>query len=219
MQPWNWQNPIGAKPMARAELDALSKPQSAGQQEVVTHVLWDVQSIASGAAGPFNFFSTLQVDPTLGNMPLAGQLADPMYFIPQWMYVDYLVLPNVAATAASLHPVDDVAELQVNQRASFQISNGPKNYPVQGNYPLRACGPIGGLIPYVTLEGAAAGGAGMAYVNGGIPGSQGFFIGGSWALGPSQKFNVKVTVAAAPTLSATIKVMISFTGTLYQAVA
>lgn len=210
-----WQRSTGGPVMSRAQLEKMANPQSAGENEVIPHILYDTQSIANGAGGPFTYFQALQADKTLGNVPGPGQLPDPYYMIVEYVAADLLIEP-AAGDSAAFTPWSDASELLIAQRATFQVTINDKTY---GPYPLVACHALGGVNAFGVLEGAtAAPGAGVFNVNNGAPGSGGFFVGGAWTIGPKVGYSLQVNLAAAPTLSATTRLRMSLVGTLYRAV-
>lgn len=212
---YNWQGAVGGPVMSRAQLEELANPRSANQNEVFPHILYDTQSIANAAGGPFTFFQALQVDKTLGNVPGPGQLPDPYYFVIQYVACDLLIIP-AAGTSAAFTPWSDMGEILINQRATFQMTINDKQY---GPYPLVSCHGLGGVNPYGVLEGATADpGKGIFSAVNGAPGSGGYFVGGGWTIGPKVGYSLTVNLAAAPTLANTVRTRMSLVGTLYRAV-
>lgn len=211
---WNWQNAPGGPVLTRSQLEKMATPGSGADNEVIPHILFDTQSIANAAAGPFVFFNSVQTDPTLSNSQAQGQLPDPYFFIVQYVAADLLIIP-ATGTKSAFTPWSDAAEILVNQRATFEAKISDKLY---GPYPLVACHGLGGVNAFGVIEGATADpGAGVFNVNNGAPGSGGFYVGGAWTIGPKSAFNVTIRLAGAPTLGVTTRVRMSLVGTLYRA--
>ena len=202
--------------LTRGELDDLANPQSANQPEVVPWSLYDTQTIASAAAGPFTFFTALNTDKTLCNMEGPGQLPDPQYFIVQYVAADLLQVPT--ATALANEPNEalaNVEKLLKTARATFTFNMSNKRY---GPFPLTMCHATGGATFSGYGYGTAANGTSSGVVNNGVPGSGGFPFSGALVIPPKIGFDVTVNLAAAQTLSASVLLRMSLVGALYRRV-
>lgn len=202
--------------LSKGQLDLLANPQSANQPEVVPWALYDTQSVANAAAGPFTYFTALNVDKTLSNMEGPGQLPDPQYFVVHYLACDILQIPT--ATALANEPNQALANVEnllktCRATATFNMSN--KRY---GPFPLTMCHATGGATGSGYGYGTAANGTSTFVVNNGNPGSGGFPFCGALIIPPKIGFDVTLNLGAAATLSATVNVRLTLVGALYRRV-
>lgn len=202
--------------LTKGQLDLLSNPSSANQPEVVPWALYDTQTIANAAAGPFTFFTALNTDKTLCNMEGPGQLTDPQYFVVHYVAADLLQIPT--ATALANEPNQGAANIEnilKTVRATFTFNMSNKRY---GPFPLTMCHSTGGTTGFGYGYGTAANGTSAAVVNNGNPGSGGFPFCGSLIIPPKVGFDITVGLSAAATLSASLNLRITMVGALYRRV-
>jgi hypothetical protein len=203
--------------LTRDELDLLANPQQANQPEVVPWQLFDTQSIATAAAGPFTYFTALNVDKTLCNMEGPGQLPDPQYFIVQYVAADILQIPTATALAGEPNAaLANVENLLKTCRASFTFNMSNKRY---GPFSLTMCHATGGSAFSGYGYGTAANGTSAGAVNNGNMGSGGFPFCGALVIPPKTGFDVTINLGAAATLvGGPINVRVSLVGQLYRRV-
>ncbi len=203
-------------PASKQDLENIVNPQQANQPEVIPWQLYDTQDIANAAAGPFVFFTNQNNDKTLCNMQGPGQLPDPQYFQVFYLAADFLQIPT--ATALANEPNQALANVEnilKTCRASFTVNLADKIY---GPFSLTMAHSTGGATFAGYGYGTAANGTSSGVVNNGIPGSGGFPFSGALVIPPKQGFNVTVTIGAAATVSATVKLRLSLVGNLYRRV-
>lgn len=203
-------------PLTRDDLDLLANPQQANQPEVVPWALYDTAAVANAAAGPFTFFTALNVDKTLCNMEGPGQLPDPQYFVVHYLAADFLQIPQVTAAATPNTALANVENLLKTCRATFEFNMSNKKY---GPFPLTMCHATGGTTGFGYSEGAVAAGTSEAAVNNGVPGSGGFPFCGALIIPPKIGFDVTVRLGAAATVAiATYNLRLTLVGALYRRV-
>lgn len=202
--------------LTRDQLDMMANPQAANVPECIPHQLYDTQSIANAATGPFSFFTTVNNDKTLSNIEAGGALPDPQYFVVQYIAADLLQIPTATALAnepnAALANVENILK---TCRAILTLNISNKSY---GPWTLTACHATGGATFSGYGYGTAANGTSAGAVNNGVPGSGGFPVGGAIVIPPKVNYNVTLQLATAATLSATLPVRISLFGILYRRV-
>jgi hypothetical protein len=202
--------------LTREELDLLVNPQSAGLPECMPWQLFDTQSIATAATGPFTFFSALNNDKTLSNVESAGSFPDPQYMVIHYVACD--ILQALTATALANEPNGNAAAIEnlvKTVRATFTLTISNKNY---GPFSLTTAHATGGTTGFGYGYGTAANGTSLAVVNNGVPGSGGFPFGGAIIIPPKVNYALTVNLSAACTLAATVNMRISLFGVLYRRV-
>lgn len=201
--------------LTAGQLVAAANPQNAGQPEALPWFLYDTQLITSGTTASLTFFQTVQTDKTMGNMESAGQLPDPQYFIVHYVTCDILDPPiaSAAGTAADLGPINDIDIILKTQRAVWTFTMSNKTY---GPFPLTLCHGTGGATGVAVATETAP--KAVASGNNGIVGSGGFPVLGALVIPPKVGFNIKVDMAAAPTLSGNLNVRLGLAGVLYRRV-
>lgn len=202
--------------LTKAQLDLLANPTAANQPEVVPWALYDTQSVANAATGPFVYFQSINVDKTLSNMEGPGQLTDPQYLVVHYAACDILQVPT--ATALANEPNQAAANIEnllKTVRATFTFNMSNKRY---GPFPLTMCHATGGTTGFGYGYGTASSGTSAAVVNNGNPGIGGFPFCGALIIPPKIGFDVTIAVSAATTLSATVQVRFVLVGALYRRV-
>lgn len=202
--------------LTKDELDALANPLSASQPEVVPWQLFDTQTVANAAAGPFTYFTALNTDKTLCNMEGPGQLPDPQYMVVHYVACDILQIPTATALANEPNQgLGNVENLLKTCRATFTFNMSNKRY---GPFSLTMCHATGGATGSGYGYGTAASGTSTFLVNNGIPGSGGYPFSGALIIPPKIGFDVTLNLGAAATLSASVNVRMSLVGALYRRV-
>lgn len=177
----------------KAQLDAISQPEFAGQPEALPWVLYDTQTYTSAATTRLTFFQNTNIDPTITNMEAAGQLPDPQYFEIWYMGLDILIDVSTAATEAGA--VDDVAKLILVGRPTFTLTQSNKAFgPFPGSFLHASGGPTGGIASAIATPGS------IQFGNNGVF-DGGFCVGGSIVLRPKVGWNVSMAWSAAQTLN------------------
>lgn len=203
-------------PLTRDELDLLVNPQSAGLPECMPWQLYDTQTIANAATGPFNYFQTINNDKTLSNVESAASFPDPQYFVIHYAAADFL--QPLTATALANEPNANAADMHAilkTVRATFTLSISNKNY---GPFSLTMNHSTGGPTGFGYGYGTAANGTSLAVVNNGNPGSGGFPFGGAIIIPPKVNYSLSVALSGAVTLVASVSLRISLVGVLYRRV-
>lgn len=202
--------------LTRDDLDALANPMFANQPEVVPWQLYDTQSIATGAAGPFVFFQSINVDKTLSNMEGPGQLPDPQYLVVHYVACDFLQAPAVQDGTAVAANVANVENILRTCRATLEFNMSNKRY---GPFSLTMTAATGGTTGFGAAEGATAAGSFTMVANNGIPGAGGYPFSGALVIPPKIGFDVTIRLGTAATiLSGPINCRISLVGALYRRV-
>ena len=172
-----------------------------GNLQTVPFVLWDTQTYISGTTTVLNYFTAVQNDPSLGNMPGGGVLPIDTWLTIQWMSIDVLLAPS--ATAAAANAVwDDLAGLMWNGRCFHELVIQNKDYAVAPASFFHASGGVTGFgfsDAVTTVAGAVQL---KEYANWGIPGSGGFYVGGSIQINPLAGFRTTLNWPTAVTLVA-----------------
>lgn len=210
-----------------AQLTNLSTPVP-GQLEAVRWPYFDTQPITSTVTTTLKFFSTVQSDPTLGNLELAGQIQNPNWFELYAIKCDFL-FPGLVVGAApgTAGPITDMAAILFQQRAFYEFTVNSKSY---GKTPLSLAHGTGG--PVGLAQGTPAAAAFNSFGTNSVP-DEGDWLGG-WVFDPNaggqqevgsiilastQSFQLTVTMAAAPTLTTTpLNVRMTMMGVLHRQV-
>lgn len=201
---------INATPKTRAELEAITNPQSARQPESIPWVYFDTQTIANGGAGPIAFFSNVQADKTLSNLEQAGTIPDPFYFEIEAFNLDYLAEPTTGVAPAGAF--DDLASLLYTSRATFVFTFADKQYlRIPATYLHSSGGPVGLFAGSTTADTLTS------YAQNGIP-DGGFYVGKKIVLPPKQSFQMSIQLGAAAVLAATRTLRLSMAGVLHRRV-
>lgn len=206
------------KPAKSADdLKNIAFPELASQPEVIPHIFFDTQSLATGTGGPLSFFVNTNNDKTMSNMDSAGQLPDPQYFEVYYVSCDILQIPTATALAgepnAALANVENILK---TCRATFEITLASKSYGVE---PLMACHSLGGASFSGYAYGTAANGTSAGVVNNGIPGSGGFPYNGALVIPPKNAFKLTVALGANCTLvGGPINIRMGLVGNWYRRV-
>lgn len=203
-------------PLTGQQLKNISDPAAANQPEVVPWQLFDTQSIANAATGPFVFFGLQNNDKTLCNMEGPGQLPDPQYFQAFYLAADFLQIPTATALANEPNQaLGNVENILKTCRATFTFEMSSKKY---GPFSLTMAHATGGATFSGYGYGTAANGTSAGVVNNGIPGTGGFPFSGALVIPPKVNFTVTVNLAVAATVSATLPLRLSLVGNLYRRV-
>lgn len=206
------------KPAKSADdLKNIAFPELASQPEVIPHIFFDTQPLATANVAPLNFFVNTNNDKTMSNMDSAGQLPDPQYFEVYYVACDILQVPTATALAgepnAALANVENILK---TCRATFEVTLASKSYGIE---PLMACHSLGGASFSGYGYGTAANGTSSGVVNNGIPGSGGFPYNGALVIPPKNAFKLQVAFGAATTLvGGPINVRMSLVGNWYRRV-
>lgn len=200
--------------LTQQELINRSDPVIANEPEILPWQLYDTQAIANAAAGPFDFFQAINADKTLSNMDGPGQLPDPQYLRIFYVACDLLQIPTVSTNVLPVAAAN-VENILKTCRAVFELNMSNKRY---GPFPLTMCHPTGGVTGAAYGYGALAAGVDVFAPNNGVPGSGGYPFGGAVLLPPKMPFSIRVSLAVAATLSATLNNRMSLVGVLYRRV-
>ncbi len=202
--------------LSKQQLDAIANPTFANQPEVVPWQLYDTQSVANAAAGPFVYYQTINADKTLSNMEGPGQLPDPQYLIVQYVAADVLQIPTVTAQASEpAGAISNIENLLKTARATFEFNMSNKRY---GPFSLTMTAATGGATGFGYGYGTSANGTGVQWGNNGVPGTGGYPFSGALVIPPKIGFDITVRLAVAATLTATVNLRISMVGPLYRRV-
>jgi hypothetical protein len=207
------------KPAKSAQdLKEIAFPELASQPEVIPHIFYDTQSLATASSAPLNFFVNTNNDRTISNMDSAGQLPDPQYFEVYYVACDILQVPTATALAgepnAALANVENILK---TCRATFEITLASKSMGVE---PLMACHSLGGATFSGYGYGTAANGTSSGVVNNGIPGTGGFPYNGALVIPPKNAFKLQIAFGAASTLvGGPINIRMSLVGNWYRRVS
>jgi hypothetical protein len=194
----------------RAQLVRRSTPSQPSGPEAIWHQFYDTQTYATAATTRLTFFQATNVDPTITNMPAAGQLPSPQFLTIYDVTCDFLT-QNTSQAAGILGEMNDLKLLLQVGRPTWTLNISDKVY---GPYSLTVLhgtgGPVGGIdagTVAVAIQWA---------VNNPSPG---WNYQGSLTIPPNVNFSIQVNWAAAQaTTQAAIPIRLSLFGILSRRV-
>ena len=166
-----------------------------GNLQTVPFVLWDTQTYISGTTVNLNYFTAVQNDPSLGNMPGGGVLPIDTWLTIQYMLVDVLLDPSDVAPVAGAWT--DLSLLMWTGRPFHELVIQNKDYAVA---PLSFFHSSGGITGFGFNE-AAIGTTAIQYANWGVP-DGGFYVGGAIQINPLAGFRCTLAWPTPVTLDA-----------------
>lgn len=171
-----------------------------GNLQTVPFVLWDTQTYVSGTTTTLNYFTAVQNDPSLGNMPGGGVLPIDTWLTIQYMLVDVLLAPSGTATGAN-GVWDDMSGLMWTGRPFHELVIQNKDYAVA---PLSFFHSSGGITGFGFSDATTtvAGSIELKeYAGWGIQ-DGGFYVGGAIQINPLAGFRTTLNWPTAVTLVA-----------------
>lgn len=198
-------------PMTWDELIGNGAPRNAQQPEAYRDVLYDTQTYVDNATTDLTFFTAVNADKTLSNMPASGSLPAATAFAINAISTEWLI-PFGAGTAAGPVGVADISLLGIVGRPILTLTMSDKQY---GPWPQQYAGAAGNPTFFgfgtTTSDAGAIAGAQNSF-NGG------FFLGNTIILLPNVGFQVNVRWAAAQNISGNQLLRVSLHGTRYRRV-
>ena len=186
-----------------SDLQNQSNPQ--WQQNNCEFLPWTFfDTITSGTTIPATiaYFATVQTDPTLGNLPQAGTLADGQYFEPH--YVGFEAIPPV--TAASEVNCNNLITLYYVSRPFLAVTYSQKAY---GQFPLSHINRPGGF----SVQSAIVTHSEAQWNSDGV----GLWLMGALIFQPRQTFSFVLNLVSGGTITtAALLTRLSLVGTLYR---
>ena len=195
-------------PASFNQLASATTPPSGVSTDTQAWMFYDTQLITSGTTISLQFFTATNSDKTMSNFLGANQLPSPQYFSIYSFGFTPFFKPQLGTT--NLGALTDAYELLYNQRGIWKFTISDKSV---GPFPLSAAHADGGPVGGVALADSAIQVASYAS-NGTFDG--GFVVDNAIVIPPQTGFELSVTFAAAPTLSANMNLRAWMYGTLYR---
>lgn len=215
------QTGVPIQPEGQRTVAARSRAVSANVAEVVWWQYYDTQTYTSGTTVRQSFFSAPVNDPTLSNLPQGGQLPAPQQFQIYNVTLDVRsVLPVTLMTAVGpLTTAGVLADLALlisgsNERPTWMLKLSSKDY---GPFTLMTLGGNGGGVSgfgYGSSIGTSSGSIQYARID---P-NGGWNYWGNIIIGEQSNFSVVLEWAAAATMSADKRLVVSLHGILNRKV-
>lgn len=181
----------------RAVLAARANPSTPGGPEAIWHQFYDTQLYTSAATVRQLYFQNTNADPTLSNMPSAGQFPDPQYFSIWDVTLDLIpATAYVATTATIAGKIADFGLIMHVGRPTWTLVLSDKRY---GPYSLTTLHGTGAVQGGLAAAGTAGAVAKFDYGHNTL--ISGWNYHGSIIIPPKTNFFIEVNWAAAQTLT------------------
>jgi hypothetical protein len=195
-------------PASFAQLAGSTTPPSGTSTDTQAWMFYDTQLITSGTTVKLQFFTATNADKTMSNFLGANQLPSPQYFSIYSFGFTPFFKPQLGTT--NLGALTDAYELLYNQRGIWEFTLSDKKV---GPFPLSAAHADGGPVGGVALADSAIQVASYAS-NGTFDG--GFVVDNAIIIPPQTGFELSVSFAAAPALTANLNIRAWMYGTLWR---
>ena len=182
------------------------------QSQVINWIWYDTLTYTSTTTTLLTFFNAVRATQDLGNMELAGTLANPKAFLIRAIRVYFKTQPAIVTAVPSI--ANDVARLINNGFAQLTIGN--KNY---GTWPLVALPGGAGVYTEIAGAGAEATDEFLSYGASGPPDPRAVYaLTQPLMIDPQINFQFTLNWAAAQTLTANTDIMVMLDGELMRPV-
>jgi hypothetical protein len=208
---------INTTPLTPDQLQTASTPSTALDGETIAWSYWDTQTYPTAGQQTTTFFSTIQSDKSLGNIPLAGSLPNPYWLAIQYFTLDFLGTPsNTAAQSAGTANTglaNDLYNLLFTGKMYFNFTLADKLY---AQFPATGLHSSGGPLTFAT--GAFVAATNQEYCLNSVPDGD-LYIGGSIIIPPMQVFSAQlVTNGTIPTVTTALAIRLTMWGSLTRRV-
>lgn len=193
-------------------LNSAANASTTQEPESIGFIFYDSQDFAANFS-PVNFFTTIQSDPTLGNIQVANSLSADQYFQLWAITLDWLIGATSQASSGAPTIVDDLLGIYNTARTIMYLTMSMKNYLQAPIHNFHSSGLI-----YVNYQLGTPSASGLGnYASSWMP-DGGHNVGGSIILAPRQVFTFYAQGTGTVALAATRKGRISFHGVLARKV-
>jgi hypothetical protein len=198
-------------PKTYAALAAAASPASSTQPEAIPFVFFDQENFATNWTN-VAFFSTVQTDPTLGNIQQQNTLSADQYFQLEAITLDWIISATSQSSSGAPTIIDDILSIMNGARAIVNLQMAMKVYVQTPMHAFHSSGGVNVQYMLGTPTGSALGNYAQNWYPDG-----GYNIGGAVVLPPRQTFTFNV-IGVASALVATRAGRFSMWGTLYRKV-
>jgi hypothetical protein len=139
--------------VSRSALRKRATPPTGNAPEAIWHQFYDTQVYPAAGVTRQTFFGVTSTDPTISNMPSAGQFPDP-----QWLSIWDITLDVLSQNSSVVGVTDvtgeynDLAQLLKQGRGTWTLTISDKRYGPYSLTLLHATGgPVGTVFPGTTV--------------------------------------------------------------------
>lgn len=198
-------------PKLYTELSQQASPASSVQPEAIPFTFFDQENFATNWTS-VAFFSTVQSDPTLGNIQQQNTLSADQYFQLEAITLDWIISASSQASSGAPQIVDDLLSIMNGARALVTMAMAMKTYVQSPIHCFHSSGGINVAYQLGTPTGSNIGNYAQNWYPDG-----GYNVGGAMLLPPRQTFTFNVN-GVASALNATRAGRFTMWGTLYRKV-
>lgn len=197
---------------SRQQIQAEATPPSGRSQEAIWHQVYDTQLFVDNSTTRLTFFSAVQADKTLSNMPAAGMFPAPQSFQIHNVCMDaWTALPLSTAAGGAVGDLNDLALIMFVGRPTWQLNISDKTY---GPYKLTTLHGTGG--PTGFGWGTFTAEESLQYARNEQGGGWNYF--GKVAIPEQVAFNMELNWAAVQDITADWRIAVSLFGVLNRRV-